>query len=60
MEIQLIMVINFMSSKDSDEVHTMCAKSNNVEIMTGNKTDEIIKKFFESLLQKYQEGLEKK
>ena len=58
-KVQLIMVINFMSSKDSDEIHTMCTKSNNVEIMMGNKTDEIIKIFFESLLQKYQEGLEK-
>ena len=27
--------------------------------MTGNETDEIIKKFFEYLLQKYQTGLKK-
>ena len=38
----------------------MHKKSNNTEIMTGNETDEIIEKLFESLLQKYQEGLEEK
>ena len=53
---QLIMVINFISSKDSDEIHTMRAKSNNTKIIMGNETDEIIKELFESLLQKYQEG----
>ena len=50
-KIQLTMVINFLSSKDFDEIRTMRAKSNNIEINMGNKTDEIIKKLFESLLQ---------
>ena len=36
----------------------MHTKSNNVEIMTGSETDEIIEDLFESCLQKYQEGLE--
>ena len=36
----------------------MHTKSNNVEIMTGSETDEIIEDLFESFLQKYQEGLE--
>ena len=36
----------------------MHTKSNNVEIMVGSETDEIIIDLFESLLQKYQEGLE--
>ena len=36
----------------------MHTKSNNVEIMMGSGTDEIIKKLFESFLQKYQEALE--
>ena len=36
----------------------MHTKSNNVEIMMGSETDEIINNFFESFLQKYQEGLE--
>ena len=54
------MIINFTSSKDSDEIRTMCTKSNNIEIMMGSETDEIIKKVFESLLQKYQARLEEK
>ena len=52
------MTINFMSSKDSDETCTRHTKSNNMEIMIGNETDEIIRELFESLLQRYQEGLE--
>ena len=35
----------------------MHTKSNNVEIMMGSETDEIIEDLFESFLQKYQEGL---
>ena len=56
--IQLTMAINFISSKDSDETHTMHAKSNNVEIMIGSETDEIIKELFKSFLQRYQGGLQ--
>ena len=54
------MVINFISSKDSDQIRTMHTKSNNIEIMMGSETDEIIEELFESLLHKYQEGLEEK
>ena len=36
----------------------MHTKSNNVEIMMGSETDEIIEDLFESFFQKYQEGLE--
>ena len=57
-KIQLTMAINFISSKDSDETRTIHTKSNNVEIMIGSDTNEIIKDLFESFLQKYQEGLE--
>ena len=57
-KIHLTMAINFISSKDSDETRTMHAKSDNVEIIMGNKTDESIEGIFESLLQRYQEGLE--
>ena len=39
----------------------MYTESNNVEVMMGNETDEIIEVLFESLLRrKYQEGLEEK
>ena len=54
------MIINCISSKDSDEICTMHIKSNNMEIMMHNETDQIIEELFESLLQKYQEGLEEK
>ena len=57
-KIQLTMAINFISSKDSDEARTMHTKSNNVEIMIGSETNEIIEDLFESFFQKYQEGLE--
>ena len=57
-KIQITMSINFISSKDFDETRTMHTRSNNVEIIVGSETNEIIKHLFESFLQKYQEGLE--
>ena len=36
----------------------MHLKSDNIEIMIGSETDEIIEKLFDSLLQRYQERLE--
>ena len=56
-KIQLSMTINFVSSKDSDEIRTMHSKSDNIYIMMGDTTNEIIKELFESFLQRYQEGL---
>ena len=40
------MIINFISSKDSDEISTMRTKSNNIEIMMGNEADKITEKLF--------------
>ena len=58
-KIQLTMSINFISSKNnSDETCSMHAKSDNIEIMIGSETDEIIEELLKSLLQRYQEGLE--
>ena len=57
-KIQLTMAIHFISFKDSNETRTMDTKSNNVEIMMGSETDEIIEEIFESLLQSYQTNLE--
>ena len=57
-KIQLTLAINFIFSKDSDETRTMHTKSNNVEIMMGSETDEIIVDLFNSFLLKYQEELE--
>ena len=53
------MEIDFISSKDSNETRTMDTKSDNIEVMIDNGTDEIIKNFFESVLQKHQKILEK-
>ena len=49
-KIQLTIVINFIFSKDFNEICTMRTKSNNIEIMMGNEADEIIEELFESLL----------
>ena len=57
-KIQLTMAINFISFKDSDDTRNVHAKSNNIEIMVGSETNEIIKELFKSLLQRHQEGLE--
>ena len=53
------MSISFISCKDSDETRNMRTKSDNIEIMMSSETDEIIEELFESLLQRYQQGLEK-
>ena len=61
--IQLKRTINFISSKDSDETHTMHTthiKNHNIEIKVGSEIDDIIKEYFKTLLQKYQEGLGEK
>ena len=52
-KIQLSMTINFVSSKDSDEIRTMHTKSDNIYIMMGDKTDEVIKELFESLFDRF-------
>ena len=57
-KIHLTMVINFFSSKDSEEIRTMHSKSDSIEILIGNETNESIEELFESLLQRYQKGLE--
>ena len=59
-KIELIMRINFISSLDTDEFRIMYSKSNNVKIMMGTETYDIINELFESFLKKYQEGLETK
>ena len=49
------MAINFTSSKDSDETYQ---NDDNIEIMMGSETDEIVEELVEFLLQRYHEGLE--
>ena len=53
------MTINFISSKNSKETCITHAKSDNIAVMIGNETDEIIKECFNSLLQRHQQKLEK-
>ena len=60
-KIQLTAEINFISFiPDSDETCIMYTKSINAEIMIGSDTNEVIEDLFQSLLQRYQEGLEEK
>ena len=56
---QLTASINFFSSKpDSDETRIMHVKSDNIKIMIGSETNEVIEELFESLSQRNPEGLE--
>ena len=57
-KIQLSMEINLVSSKDPDEIRIMHTKSDNIDIVMGSETNDVIKELFKSLLQKYQEGLQ--
>ena len=58
-KIQLTMSVKLFSSKGSEEIRTMYNLSDNTEFMICDETDEIIEEPFESLLQRYQEKLEK-
>ena len=57
-EIQLTMSINFISSKNSEEICTMHTKSDYIKTTIVDEPDQIIKGLFNSLLHKYQQGLE--
>ena len=57
-KIHLTMAIKSISSKGSDETRIMHSKSNNIEIMIGNDTNEITEELLKALLQRYQERLE--
>ena len=59
-KIQLIIQINFISSLDKYEFRIMHIKSDNIEIMNGIETNDIVNEFFKSFLRRYQEGLETK
>ena len=59
-KIQLTMRINFVSSLDPKKIRVMNSKSDNIEIMMGTETDDIIKEIFESFLKRCQKNLEEK
>ena len=51
------MEINFVSSKDSNETRIIHTNSDNIEIMMGSETDEIIEELFKSLSQRHQKRI---
>ena len=57
-KIQLTMQVSFISSKYFKETRTMYIKSDNIEIMMGIETDDIISGLIDCLLQNYQKKLE--
>ena len=48
------MKVNFTPSKDNDNKQLAHSRSNNITIMGGNKTDEIINELFDFLLTRYE------
>ena len=56
-KIQLVMQVNFISSMDSEETRIWHTWSDNVEILMGSETDDIITKPIDSLLQRYQKRI---
>ena len=58
-KLQLTAEINFISLKPgSHETRIMHTRSDNEEFMNGDDTNEIVKRLFESFLQKYEENLQ--
>ena len=56
---QLTTTIDFISSKDdNDEERVMHSKRDNIEIMISDEGDEVIKKLFDSLKNRYQNDLQ--
>ena len=57
-KIQLTITIDFVSSKDIDEEQVMHSNSDNIEVTTYDKSNEVIEETFELLLSSYQVRLE--
>ena len=57
-KIQLTIVIDLISSKDTDEECVMYSKTDNIEFIIYDNTDEVVEELFESLLNIYKIGLE--
>ena len=56
-KIQIYMRVNFISSKDTGETRIIYVWSDNVSIMRGSNTDNIIREIFRSFLRNYQQEL---
>ena len=50
--------LNFVFSNDTDEEQTMHSESYNIELMIYDNADEATQEIIESLLSRYQAGLE--
>ena len=59
-KMQLSMRIIFVSFTDANETLVMHTKSDNVVIMSGKETNDIINELYDSFFRRYQEGLETK
>ena len=59
-KIQLIMKLIFFSFVDKNDTHEMYSKSGNIVIMSGSDANDLINEIFDSLVKRYQEGLETK
>ena len=47
-KIQINMHVNFISSNDTGEIHTIFVQSDNEEIRSGHETDDVIKRLLNS------------
>ena len=54
-KIQISMRVNFIPSEDTGETRAIYVWSDNIKIMWGNDTDDIIRELFGSFLKYYQE-----
>ena len=59
-KIQLAMGIIFVSFIDANETREMRTKSDNITIMSGIETGDVINELFSTFRKRYQEGLETK
>ena len=57
-KIQSTKAISFISTKDTDKERVIHTKSDNIETMIIDKSDEVIEELFHSLMPRYQIGLE--
>ena len=57
-KIQLVMKVIFVSFIDKNETQVMHTKSDNVKIMNGTDTNDVIIELIKSFTKRYQEGLE--
>ena len=57
-KIQLIIAINFISSKDSEEERVMHSSSDNIKFTTYSNANDVIENLFKSLPSKHHDGQE--